>query len=132
MLRIAALFLALATLAVADEGMWPYNQFPADTVKQKRDFDLPPLASTNDNLRLASVKLSSGSAAGGSAAFVSPNGLLLTNQHLITAYTLHRYPQVRPLRRHTESAETKCESLQASVLLSIDDVTTQVKSATKV
>jgi Peptidase S46 len=128
MLRIAALFLALATLAVADEGMWPYNQFPADTVKQKRDFDLP--AGFLDNLRLASVKLSSGSAAGGSAAFVSPNGLLLTNQHLIAA-CLSTDTRKSGLYAATESAETKCESLQASVLLSIDDVTTQVKSATK-
>ena len=43
----------------ADEGMWPYNQFPKDKVAVTTEF--------LDNLRLASVQV-----AGGSGSFVSP------------------------------------------------------------
>src|SRR3982751_2010194 len=66
------LIAGLCTLpAIAAEGLWPYNQFPKDTVKQKHAFDVEP--AFLDHLRLSSLKL-----AGGSASFVSPTGLLLT------------------------------------------------------
>ena len=61
--------------ASAGEGLWPYNQFPKDTVKQKLGFEVEP--AFLDRLRLASVKL-----AGGSGSFVSPAGLLLTTRQL--------------------------------------------------
>ena len=52
--RIACLTLALvaALPLLADEGLWPYNQFPADALKQKRDFTAPP--GFLDQLRLSS------------------------------------------------------------------------------
>ena len=64
--------------AWADEGMWPFNQFPKEAVAQKHKFDVS--AEFLDGLRMASVRLT-----GGSGSFVSPNGLVLTNQHLVTA-----------------------------------------------
>src|ERR1035441_6100582 len=64
--------------ATAAEGLWPYNQFPNDTVKQKFGFDAD--AAFLDRLRLASVRL-----AGGSGSFVSPAGLLLTTRQLAGA-----------------------------------------------
>ena len=124
MLRRAVFFLALASAVFADEGMWPYNQFPTQTVKEKRDFDLP--SGFLDNLRLASVKLSTG----GSGAFVSANGLLLTNQHLVTS-CLSNDARKSGFTAAAQSAEPKCAGFQGSVLLAIDDVTTQVKSAAK-
>src|SRR4051794_5713979 len=70
------LIAALCALpATAGEGLWPYNQFPKDTVKQKHSFEVAP--AFLDHLRLASVKL-----AGGSASFVSGAGLLLTTRAL--------------------------------------------------
>ena len=53
----------LLVCLLADEGMWPYNQFPKDKVGVTQEF--------LDNLRLASVQI-----AGGSGSFVSPSGLI--------------------------------------------------------
>src|ERR1039458_10268686 len=74
-MRIAHLLLACLTAlpAAADEGLWPYNQFPTDAVKQKFGFDAG--AAFLDHLRLASVKMP-----GGSGAFVSATGLLPTSR----------------------------------------------------
>ncbi len=92
---------------LTDEGMWPYNQFPKDKVSVTPEF--------LDNLRLASVKV-----AGGSGSFVSPNGLILTNQHLV----------VRCLGDKVKDGfygELKCPGMTANVLMSIEDVSAQVK-----
>src|SRR5271163_923730 len=94
---------------LADEGMWPYNQFPKDKV--------PVTAEFLDNLRLASVQI-----AGGSGSFVSPNGLILTNQHLIANCLGDRVKD-----GFYAAEELKCSGLSASVLLSIEDVSSQVK-----
>src|SRR5580698_4718153 len=102
------LTLLLITL-LADEGMWPYNQFPKDKVGVTTEF--------LDNLRLASVQV-----AGGSGSFVSPNGLILTNEHLIASCLGDR---VKDGFYGTE--ELKCPGLSANVLLSIEDVSAQVK-----
>lgn len=94
---------------LADEGMWPYNQFPKDKVGVTTEF--------LDNLRLASVQI-----AGGSGAFVSPKGLILTNQHLIVNCLGDR---VKDGFRGPE--ELKCPGLTANVLLSIEDVSTRIE-----
>src|SRR5580698_795863 len=98
------LTLLLITFLV-DEGMWPYNQFPKDKVAVTAGF--------LDNLRLASVQV-----AGGSGSFVSPNGLILTNQHLVKNCLGDRV-------KDGFYGELKCPGLTASVLLSIEDA--QVK-----
>ena len=72
-LILPALILPMA----ADEGMWLYNQFPKDAVQEKYNFAVTP--EFLDNLRLAAARIP-----GGSASFVSPTGLLLTNQHLVS------------------------------------------------
>ena len=38
----------------ADEGLWPYNQFPRDAVKEKYMLEVTP--AFLDNLRLAAVR----------------------------------------------------------------------------
>ena len=88
---------SLALPLAADEGMWLFNQFPVDAVNQKYKFQATP--EFLDSLRLASVRV-----AGGSGSFVSSEGLLLTNQHLVagclTKLELRpaRLPQGRLLR----------------------------------
>ena len=116
-----ALNLALVRPASADEGLWPYNQFPTDAVKEKYMVEVTP--AFLDNLRLASARIP-----GGSAAFVSPNGLLITNQHLIA----NCLPSPKDVfYASMQAAEIKCSSLDASVLESIEDVTSRIKSAAK-
>jgi len=100
---------------LADEGMWPYNQFPTDAVNTKYKFQAT--AEFLDNLRLASVQIG-----GGTGSFVSPNGLILTNQHLVSSCLGDRVKD-----GFYDAAELKCPALSANVLLSIEDVSAKVK-----
>src|SRR3989475_1164620 len=77
-----ALILALFSLqtlnftALADEGMWPFNNVPRAEIKRKYGFEI-----SDDWLKkvqLASVRFNNG----GSGSFVSPNGLVMTNHHI--------------------------------------------------
>ena len=79
----AALLLAvlsIATLnipALAEEGMWTFNNVPRAEIKKKYGFEI-----TDEwlkNVRLASVRFNNG----GSGSFVSANGLVLTNYHIV-------------------------------------------------
>src|SRR5689334_4567048 len=74
-ITVALVLLSSASLE-ADEGMWTYNRFPT-THFQKR-YGFTPSAEWMDNLRLSSVRFNNG----GSGSFVSPGGLVLTNQHV--------------------------------------------------
>jgi hypothetical protein len=117
----AILALILSLPLAADEGMWPYNQFPKDAIAQKHKLDVS--ADFLDRLRLASVRI-----AGGSGAFVSSSGLILTNQHLIERCI----PDVKiGFYAGSATEEHACPGIDASVLLSIEDVTSKVKGTGK-
>jgi hypothetical protein len=93
--------------------MWLYNQFPKDAVQEKYNFAVSP--AFLDNLRLAAVRIP-----GGSASFVSPTGLLLTNQHLISGCLAKLSTAGHDYRKDgfyaaTQSGELKCDGLDASV-----------------
>jgi hypothetical protein len=113
--------------ATAAEGLWPYNQFPNDTVKQKFGFEAN--AAFLDHLRLASVRL-----AGGSGSFVSPAGLILTTRQLagacLSSLSTPQHDYFRDgFQAATQAAELPCPAMDASVLMKIDDVTEPVKAA---
>jgi hypothetical protein len=124
--KLAALFVCALAL-FADEGLWLYNQFPSATVKTKRGVDVD--AAFLDHLRLSSVKIGDGS-----GAFVSPDGLLLTNRRTAGAClqahssALHDYFK-DGFQAADQSAELSCAGMDASVLLRIEEVTDPVKSA---
>ncbi|HEY3841019.1 MAG TPA: S46 family peptidase, partial [Bryobacteraceae bacterium] len=122
-MKSAILLLLSATAVCADDGMWLFNQFPADIVKQKHEIDITP--GFLDHLRLATVKMP-----GGSGAFVSPGGLILTNWHVISACV----PNVESgasFYAATKDAEVRCTGLDADVLLSMEEVTAKVKEGIK-
>jgi hypothetical protein len=125
LMRLASLFwiCPLVLPVSADEGMWPFNQIPKDAVNQKYKFDLT--SEFVDNLRLASVHIG-----GGSGSFVSPTGLLLTNQHIVSGCLSQGYAKAG-FYAADRSSEIRCPGLEASVLLKIEDVTKQVKAAVK-
>ena len=113
---------ALALPLAADEGLWLFNQFPKDVVKEKHDFEVTD--AFLDHLRLSTVSL--GAASG---AFVSPRGLLVTNQHLL-ADCLTRLGRLEDgFYAPTPAAERPCPGLDAAVLVKLEDVTAQVKAA---
>jgi hypothetical protein len=128
-MRIAHLLLVClpALPVVADEGLWPYNQFPSDAVKQKLGFDAG--AAFLDRLRLASVKIGDGS-----GSFVSPSGLLLTNRQIagacLNSLSSPQHDYFRDgFQAASQSEELPCKGMDASILLSIEDVTERVKAA---
>jgi len=118
----------MALPAVADEGLWPYNQFPADAVK-KLGFDAGP--AFLDHVRLSSVKMN-----GGSGAFVSATGLLVTSRQIagacLTGVSSPRHDYFRDgFQAAGEPDELPCRGMDASVLLNIEDATQQVKAEGK-
>jgi hypothetical protein len=121
-LRILALAGALALPAASDEGLWLFNLFPKDKVKQAYSIDLPDRFV--DDLRLASVSLGSGSASG---AFVSPHGLLVTDHHVVADCFARLGLLKDGYFAAGQGAERKCPNFEARELVSIEEVTRQVK-----
>ena len=129
---ILALF-SLQTLnftALADEGMWTFNNVPRAEIKKKYGFDV-----TDEWLKkaqLASVRFNNG----GSGSFVSPNGLVLTNYHIVEDIVNEVSTPQKDLAKEgfvarTQADEIKAPSLELNVLMSIEDVTTRVNGAVK-
>src|SRR2546428_12383826 len=133
---VCALILALFSLqilnftALADEGMWTFNNVPRAEIKKKYGFDV-----TDEwlkKLQKASVRFNSG----GSGSFVSPNGLVITNHH-VGADTLQKLSSAEHnyLRdgfyAKTQADEQRALDLELNVLDSIEDVTARVNEAGK-
>jgi hypothetical protein len=133
---VCALVLALFSLqtlnftARADEGMWTFNNVPRAEIKKKYGFDV-----TDEWLKkvqLASVRFNSG----GSGSFVSPNGLVLTNYHIVEDFVTEVSTPQKDLAKEgfvarTQAEEIKVPSLELNVLMSLEDVTTRVNGAVK-
>lgn len=132
----SALLLALFSLqtlhiaALADEGMWPFNNVPRAEIKKKYGFEV-----TDEwlkNVQLASVRFNNG----GSGSFVSPNGLVLTNYHIVEDIVGEVSTPEKDLAKEgfvarTRAEEIKAPSLELNVLQSIEDVTSRVNGAVK-
>jgi hypothetical protein len=133
---LCALILALFSLqtlnftALADEGMWTFNNVPRAEIKKKYGFDV-----TDEWLKkaqMASVRFNNG----GSGSFVSPNGLVLTNYHIVEDIVNEVSTPQKDLAKEgfvarTRGEEIKAPSLELNVLMSIEDVTTRVNGAVK-
>src|SRR5271168_3188819 len=71
----AVMAVAAAIPALADEGMWTFDNFPA--AKMRAKYGWAPDAAWLDHARLSSIRL----ALGCSASLVSSDGLVMTNHH---------------------------------------------------
>jgi hypothetical protein len=128
----AALLLAAstATLAVADEGMWTYDNPPVAQLKSKYGFE--PSKEWLDHVRLASVRFMDG----GSGSFVSPDGLMITNHHVglgcIQNVSSEQNDYVKTgYYAPTPDKEAKCPGYEVNVLVSTEDVSARILGAVK-
>lgn len=116
--------------ARADEGMWTFDAFPSERVRGV--YGQAPDAAWLEKVRLASVRLGRGC----SGAFVSSEGLVLTNHHCVLRCVeqLSRKKKdlvARGFHARAGSEERRCPALEVNQLVEITDVTDRVEAATK-
>jgi hypothetical protein len=121
--------LTVAPALHADEGMWTYDNFPSDTVRRQFgvSIDRPWL----DRVRAATVRLS-----GCSASFVSGAGLILTNHHCIASCLAENSTKDKSLLdegfvARDREQEIKCPTQVADILVEMQNVSTNVETATR-
>jgi hypothetical protein len=123
------LLFGIASTAVADEGMWTFDNFPKATVKQKYGVDI-------NDAWLNRVQRSITRLEGGcTGSFASPDGLMLTNHHCAMACVSELSSASDNLVENGfnsggRAGERKCPGGLVSVLVGIEDITAQVNAAT--
>ena len=127
---VFVMLVATTILTLADEGMCLFNNPPLKQLKEKYQFE--PTPQWLEHLQKASVRFNSG----GSGSFVSANGLCITNHHVgadalqKASSEQHNYLK-EGFYAKTNAEEIKCADLELNVLISIEDVTTQVNAPVK-
>ena len=114
--------LLISTSLVADEGMWTFDNLPTEQIAQKYGLNLSK--DRVDQMRLASLRVS----IGGSASFVSPNGLILTNHHVASGAIENLSGMDQNFIKDgfyakTQDLELPCPNVHVDQLVSIKDVT---------
>ena len=126
--------LALAVLAtgpaLADEGMWTFDNPPTRKLRDAYGFE--PTQEWLDKVRLASVRFMDG----GSGSFVSADGLMITNHHVglgcIQNLSSAKNDYVKSgFYAPTRDEEAPCPGYEVNVLMSVSDSTPSVLGAVK-
>lgn len=128
-LAAATAIALVADVAVADEGMWTFDNVPQAAIQQKYGvtLDKPWL----DKLQRSIARLENGC----TGSFVSPDGLVLTNHHCAMqclselSSTSANYVD-DGFNAATREGEKKCPTQMVSVLVEMEDVTAKVNGAT--
>ncbi|MBI3523808.1 MAG: S46 family peptidase [Betaproteobacteria bacterium] len=124
---LLCLLLATMTPAHADEGMWTFENPPAQALAERYRFSVTP--AWLEHLRLAAVNFS-----GASASFVSPQGLLLTNHHVGFA-CIEKLSKagsdfvMNGFLARSREQELPCPDTEIKVLQSSEDVSAKVFAA---
>jgi hypothetical protein len=123
----SAALLPLAGAALAAEGMWTFDNFPIAEANRT-------LGTRIDQAWLDRVRMSSVRLGGCSAGLVSPEGLILTNEHCVSACVEDLSTQqvnyvATGFTPAARSEEKRCPGLTAEILTSISDVTERVQGA---
>jgi hypothetical protein len=128
-LGLSSLALLLATPALADEGMWTFDNLPLKQMKAKFGFE--PTKEWLDHVRLSALRMN-----GGSASFVSADGLVLTNHHMghgaiqKVSDKDHDYVEQGFVAK-TQKDEIKVPGLSMLSLMEMENVTAQIDQAVK-
>lgn len=127
-LLLFALFLPAVFKTSADEGLWLYNQPPRELLRRRYQFDATD--GWLEHLQKSSIRFGHG----GSASFVSKDGLLITNHHIGAGELEEHSTKERDYVRtgfcaHSLADEIKCTDIELNVLDSIEDVTARVNAA---
>ena len=129
---LAATALGAAALAAApasaDEGMWTFDGFPAEQVRET--YGWAPDQAWLGHVRNSAVRLTGGC----SASFVSAEGLILTNHHCIASCLYDNSTDAKDylddgFTAQRREDELKCPGQQAEVVTMITDVTKDVQGA---
>ncbi len=130
--RAAALLAAVLTVvpALADEGMFTFDNPPVKQLKEKYGFE--PTKEWLDTVRLGSVRFMDG----GSGSFVSPDGLMITNHHvglgcIQNVSTAEKDYVKNGFYAPSRGEEAACPGYEVNVLEGIEDVTARVLGAVK-
>lgn len=113
-----------------DEGMWPLNLVPKDRLKK-----LHGVTVTDEwlqDVQRSSVRMNNG----GSASFVSADGLIATNHHVAAGILYELSSEGKDYMRDgflakTRAQELKAPQLEVNVLWEIEDVTEAIQAALK-
>ena len=133
LLRAALTALLLATTltpaALADEGMWAFNNLPRAEIKRRYGFEVTD--EWVQRVQSATVRFPNGT-----GSFVSPEGLVLTNYHIVEDIVGELSTAERDFAKtgfvaHTRAEELKIPGLALDQLVRIEDVTARVNGAAK-
>jgi hypothetical protein len=113
--------------AMAIEGMWTFDNFPATAVRQSFGADITP--AWLDHVRLSTLRLTNCT-----ASFVSREGLILTNHHCIESCLAELSSKEKSLlelgfRASTRKEEPRCPAQHADVLMGTENITDAVLKA---
>ena len=127
-LAVAILVLVGSSMA-ADEGMWTFDNFPREAVRQTYGVDVTD--TWLDRLRLATTRLEGGC----TGSFASPDGLVLTNHHCVQRCvsqisTADADVAADGFLARDRSQEIRCEAQSLSVLSESVEITALVTEAT--
>lgn len=126
---ILSSLLILSTISLAaEEGMWTFNAIPVQKIKEKYGVELDEAWAQHVQKSCLRVSL------GGSASFVSPQGLVLTNHHVGSKAIYHLSTEKDDLLTNGFLAksldqEIQCPNMYVDQLISIRDVTAEVNQS---
>ncbi|HEY0940673.1 MAG TPA: S46 family peptidase [Steroidobacter sp.] len=125
----AACAALLATAALADEGMWTFDNVPQAAIQEKYHTSLPK--PWLDKLQRSITRFESGC----TGSFVSPDGLVLTNHHCAMSCLSQLSSSTANyvddgFNASTRAEEKKCPTQMLSVLVESENVTAKVNAAT--
>jgi hypothetical protein len=121
---------SLHLTALADEGMWPINNVPKAEIKRKYGFEVTD--AWLKKVQMSAVRFNNG----GSGSFVSADGLVLTNYHIVEDFVGELSTPQKDYAKEgfvarTRGEEMKIPSLELNVLMSVEDVTDRVNASVK-